>query len=88
MPGAAVGAWVHDGGQDPVDCGGAVWKAFDSVIAHHEEYPDADWAMSSKDLQLFKDAAAELAPTDDPRRYSKLFDWQAPVPGLSCRLPR
>jgi excisionase family DNA binding protein len=59
-----------------------LWDAFAGEIARHEDYPDAAWAMSAEDLQLFKEVATELAPTADPRRYSKLFDWRALVPGL------
>lgn len=60
-----------------------VWDAFANEIARHEAHPDAAWAMPAEDLQTLKDLAAGLAPTDDPRRYSTLFDWRAPVPGLS-----
>jgi excisionase family DNA binding protein len=59
-----------------------LWDTFAHEIARHEEFPDAEWAMSAEDLRPFKDVATELAPTDDPRRYSKLFGWHAPVPGM------
>lgn len=59
-----------------------LWDAFTREITRHEEFPDAVWAMPAEDLRPFKDVATELAPTDDPRRYSRLFGWRAPVPGL------
>ncbi|WP_336856043.1 helix-turn-helix domain-containing protein [Sinomonas albida] len=60
----------------------ALWNAFVSEADRHEEYSDADWAMPAEDVALFREAADSLAPTDDPRRHSKLFDWHASVPGL------
>lgn len=59
----------------------AIWHALNALIAQHEEYSDAQWAMSKEDLQPFRDIAARLAPIDDPRRYASLFDWSPPVTG-------
>ncbi|MFC8797279.1 helix-turn-helix domain-containing protein [Promicromonospora sp. NPDC057138] len=59
-----------------------LWDAFTREIARHEEFPDSYWAMSADDLQPFKDVATEIAPTNDPRRYSRLFGWRVPVSGL------
>lgn len=73
---SSTAAWTEDERYD-------VWEALANEIVRHEKYSDAEWAMSAEDLRLYKDVATEIAPTDDPRRYSKLFDWHAPVPGLS-----
>lgn len=59
-----------------------LWDAFVREIARHEDHPSAEWAMPPEELAPLKGAAAELAPTEDPRRFSKLFGWRAPVPGL------
>ncbi len=59
-----------------------LWDAFVHEIARHEEHPSAEWAMPPEELAPLKAAAAELAPAEDPRRFSKLFGWRAPVPGL------
>ncbi|MDL9978753.1 helix-turn-helix domain-containing protein [Microbacterium candidum] len=58
-----------------------LWESLTAEADRHEEYSDADWAMPAEDVALYRDVAAELAPTTDPRRYSKLFSWRGVVPG-------
>lgn len=58
-----------------------LWESLTAEADRHEKYPDADWAMSAEDVAAYREVAAELAPTTDPRRYSKLFSWRAVVHG-------
>lgn len=60
----------------------AVWEVLSSEADRHEEYADSAWAMPADDVKLFRSAADDLAPTQDARRFSNLFDWRAHVPNL------
>lgn len=60
----------------------AVWETLSSEADRHEEYSDAEWAMSPEDVVTFRELADALAPTQDGRRFSNLFDWRPHVPNL------
>lgn len=60
----------------------AVWEVLSSEADRHEEYADAAWAMPADDVKLFRSTADDLAPAQDARRFSNLFDWRAHVPNL------
>lgn len=60
----------------------AVWETLSSEADRHEEYSDAEWAMPAEDVVTFRELADALAPTQDGRRFSSLFDWRAHVPNL------
>jgi excisionase family DNA binding protein len=59
-----------------------LWETVSAEIQRHEQFPDAQWAMQANDLEVYREIASALAPSTDPRRYSKLFGWRASVPGL------
>jgi len=58
-----------------------LWEAWTAEADRHAQYPDADWSMPAEEIALYREIAADLAPTTDPRRYSKLFSWRAVIPG-------
>lgn len=60
----------------------AVWETLSSEANRHEEYSDAEWAMSAEDVVTFRELADALVPTQDGRRFSRVFDWQVHVPNL------
>ncbi|TFD12882.1 helix-turn-helix domain-containing protein [Cryobacterium sp. TMT1-2-2] len=60
----------------------AVWEALSSEADRHEEYADAAWAMPADDVAAFRALADAIAPAQDARRFSNLFDWRAHVPNL------
>lgn len=64
-----------------------VWAALDAEIAHHEAHPNASWSLPTGELSVLKDLARRLEPSRDPRRFSSLFGWNAPVPGLRLGEP-
>ena len=60
----------------------AVWESLTSEADRHEEYAHTEWAMPPDDVALLRSVADDLAPDQDPRRFSNLFDWRAHVPNL------
>jgi hypothetical protein len=60
----------------------SVWEVLSSEADRHEEYADSAWAMPASDVALFRSIANDLAPAQDPRRLSNLFDWRVHVPNL------
>lgn len=60
----------------------AVWESLTSEADRHEEYAHTKWAMPADDVALLRAVADDLAPDQDPRRFSSLFDWRAHVPNL------
>lgn len=64
-----------------------VWGALDAEIARHEAHPNASWSLPPGELSVLKDLARRLEPSRDPRRFSSLFGWNAPVPGLRLGEP-
>jgi len=65
----------------------AVWEAITTEADRHEEYAEADWAMSPNDVDKLRKAASLLIPESDPRRLAKLFDWRAKVTGIPAGEP-
>ena len=64
-----------------------VWETLRTEIAHHKEFPDADWSLPVEQLQTYHELADMLEPKDDPRRFSNLFDWRVAIPGLNSDDP-
>jgi excisionase family DNA binding protein len=60
----------------------AVWESLTSEADRHEEYAHTKWAMPADDIALLRSVADDIAPDQDPRRFSNLFDWRAHVPNL------
>lgn len=58
----------------------AIWEALTAEADKHEEYADAEWAMSTDDVTLLRAVALDLTPNQDGRRFSNLFDWQPHIP--------
>ncbi|MFJ2620154.1 helix-turn-helix domain-containing protein [Glutamicibacter sp. NPDC087344] len=77
---AVLGKAVHDAVWT-TDERFAVWEVLNAEADRHEEYSDSEWAMPTDDVALFRSIARKLKPTQDARRFSALFDWNARVPG-------
>lgn len=58
----------------------AMWEALNSEADKHEEYAEAEWAMSTDDVALLRAVADDLTPDHDARRFSNLFDWRPRIP--------
>jgi excisionase family DNA binding protein len=61
----------------------SIWSALTIEADRHEDYAQADWAMSSADVALLRSIAEGIAPSEDPRRFSSLFGWRARVSNLN-----
>lgn len=59
----------------------ALWEAVRTEVDHHEEFPDADWAMAEEDVASFRAIASLLEPREDPRRLVDLFEWRPMLAG-------
>lgn len=64
-----------------------VWEALRSEAAHHEEFPDATWALPPEQLSAYHELADLLEPHDDARRFASLFGWRVVTPGLTSEDP-
>ncbi|BCW73656.1 helix-turn-helix domain-containing protein [Arthrobacter sp. NicSoilB8] len=58
----------------------AMWEALIGEADKHEEYAEAEWAMSTDDVTLLRAVADDLTPDQDARRFSNLFDWRPRFP--------
>ncbi|UKA55460.1 helix-turn-helix domain-containing protein [Arthrobacter sp. FW305-BF8] len=58
----------------------AMWEALTGEADKHEEYAEAEWAMSADDVTLLRAVADDLTPDRDARRFSNLFDWRPRIP--------
>jgi excisionase family DNA binding protein len=64
-----------------------VWGVLRAEIDRHEEFPDADWSLTSENLEPYRSIAALLEPRDDARLYAGLFDWRSHVAGIAWGEP-
>jgi hypothetical protein len=58
-----------------------LWDKVQAVVARHERFSTADWAMPPGVLDRLKTLAAALEPASDPQRFAYLFDWRPDLPG-------
>lgn len=58
-----------------------LWDKVQTVVARHERFATADWAMPAEVLDRLKTLAAALEPSSDPQRFAYLFDWHPDLPG-------
>lgn len=58
----------------------AIWEMLTREAEKHEEYTEAEWAMTADDVALLRRIADDLAPAQDARRFANLFDWRVHIP--------
>lgn len=58
-----------------------LWDKVQSVVARHERFSSADWALPPAALDRLKTLATALEPMSDPQRFAYLFDWRPDLPG-------
>ena len=54
-----------------------VWASLTQQIHDQQCHADADWAMTSQELEQMQEIAQSLEDPNDPRRYSPLFRYDA-----------
>ncbi|MFT4084643.1 MAG: helix-turn-helix domain-containing protein [Nocardioides sp.] len=52
------------------------------LVARHERFQTADWAMPTERRQRLEELCTVLQPDDDLRRFAYLFDWHPDLPGV------
>ena len=55
----------------------SVWAALTKQIHDQQCHADANWAMTSQELEQMQEIAQSLEDPNDPRRYSPLFRYDA-----------
>lgn len=79
-----VEALARDGGLD-ADTRLEVWEKLQSVVARHERFATAAWALPPEVVARLKALAGQLEPDSDPQRFAYLFDWHPDLPGVEQR---
>ncbi|MGD0167879.1 MAG: helix-turn-helix domain-containing protein [Gaiellaceae bacterium] len=59
-----------------------LWERLHKEIAHHRQFPDADWSMGVDPLSRMQGIADRLEPTTNVERFGYLFDWRPDLPGI------
>ncbi len=59
-----------------------LWERMQKEIAHHRQFPDAEWSMSDEPLVRMQVISSRLEPTDSVERFAYLFDWRPDLPGI------
>lgn len=59
-----------------------LWEKLQSLVAHHQRYATADWALPPEILARLDRLTAEIEPLEDPQRFAYLFDWHPDLPGV------
>lgn len=59
-----------------------LWDKLQAIVARHERFSTADWAMPSEVLSRMRTLEDELEPDTDPQRFAYLFDWHPDLPGV------
>ncbi len=59
-----------------------LWESLRNLIARHERFSTAVWAMTDATLEHLRALLEVLEPEDDPHRFDYLFDWHPDLPGV------
>jgi excisionase family DNA binding protein len=59
-----------------------LWERLHGLVARHERFATATWALPASIRTRLSDLAARLEPTSDPQRFAYLFDWHPDLPGV------
>jgi hypothetical protein len=59
-----------------------LWEKLHSLVARHERFATADWAMPTDVCARLAALASQLEPQNDPQRFAYLFEWHPDLPGV------
>lgn len=62
-----------------------LWETLQALVARHERFAIAAWAMPADVRARLADFTAELEPQTDPQRFAYLFEWHPDLPGVDQR---
>jgi excisionase family DNA binding protein len=54
----------------------SLWNDVAKLVAHHREFPNAEWSMDDEPLRRLQGIAERLEPLDAVERHARLFDWR------------
>jgi excisionase family DNA binding protein len=60
----------------------ALWELLRKLVAHHQRFSTAAWAMPEATLTRLGAILELLEPQDDPHRFGYLFDWHPDLPDV------
>lgn len=61
-----------------------VWSTLVKETDRHSEFPDSNWSLPAEEIAIYRECAAAIEPTTDPRRFASRFAWRANVSGRDC----
>jgi hypothetical protein len=59
-----------------------LWEKLQELVARHEHFATADWAMPPDIRHRLSNLAAVLEPQGNPERFAYLFAWHPDLPGV------
>jgi len=59
-----------------------LWEKLQALVARHERFATAAWAMPADVRARLADLVSELEPQADPQRFTYLFEWHPDLPGV------
>lgn len=62
-----------------------LWETLQAVVARHERFSTAAWAMPADVRARLGELVSALEPRADPQRFAYLFDWHPDLPGVEGR---
>jgi hypothetical protein len=61
-----------------------LWEKLHALVARHERFAEADWAMPEETRARLGKLVAALEPQGNPERFAYLFDWHPDLPGVDA----
>ncbi len=62
-----------------------LWEKLQELVARHERFPTAVWAMPADVRRRLAKLVSELEPQANPQRFAYLFEWHPDLPGIDRR---
>lgn len=59
-----------------------LWEKLQALVARHERFSTAAWAMPADVRARLTSLVSALEPQADPQRFANLFEWHPDLPGV------
>ncbi|MGY1593092.1 helix-turn-helix domain-containing protein [Geodermatophilus sp. SYSU D00708] len=59
-----------------------LWETLQALVARHERFSTAAWAMPADVRTRLTELVSALEPQADPQRFAYLFEWHPDLPGI------
>lgn len=60
-----------------------LWRKLQEIVAHHREFPSAEWSMDDPPLRRMEAVADKLEPRAAVERHAHLFGWRPRLGGVA-----